>query len=476
MAMAYGWFWAFVAIIFLTVVGPASASPVVRGDQRPVMFAPPQAPLELASSAQPLRRGTVSRRGTGRVAALDRQCATLFSDRSGRPSLSRPQDSILPTDRTKFASQILLLWHREKDLYHPERDHGQARTQGTNARTNEEMTAELLALEKSLSALQRQEMARHFHETLGLVWMPEDQVHGFRDRLSESNLNRIVTALGPPPEGFIYRRLWTKTERLLNANWKRFAHNSTSVVSGEKPRFWLSSQQISRLGFSGGRQEELSFNRDYLKTSNWIFFWGDGRKESEYGESGVSVSIEYAQEAGFISPFVMYPRELLLLSFIHEPDVISDLVARIAEEFPKVFQKAREEMNSRHDITANPYERFKYFMAKLVEGINRQSPGQDLFWHQYQSYLDASRSLLSRYVFTAHDYRHLAQEVIARYVYSRFLRNPFSVSYLLGRSELNETFKQAMLHFKLPYSFELKIPVAIPSENFEYIESDSSLD
>lgn len=99
-----------------------------------------------------------------------------------------------------------------------------------------------------------------------------------------------------------------------------FVHNTTQLE--RRPTFpLLSARELSDLGITG-KLNTQSFNSEILKTHGNIFFFAIPYskasrlpvKPSQYGSRSIVLNEFFAQEWGWMSPFIMYPNELLDLA------------------------------------------------------------------------------------------------------------------------------------------------------------------
>jgi hypothetical protein len=177
----------------------------------------------------------------------------------------------------------------------------------------------------------------------------------------------------------------------------------------------LSSRQLMECSGSFGMNSEMAFNREFLHTDDNIFFNAEvvkatttahsaRSKVSEYGKHGVSVAVEEVADIAWVSPYVMFPYDLI-----------------------EVFK---------NDQVLNT----SFSVGQRFSGSERRDS------YQATSYEEAALASLHKYDLTVNDFialvRAKAAKHIGRYTYEQLVQE-------LGYPRL-----------------ELKIPVYVPKELF----------
>ncbi|MCB0362179.1 MAG: hypothetical protein KDD35_05640 [Bdellovibrionales bacterium] len=175
----------------------------------------------------------------------------------------------------------------------------------------------LESLKTNLHNRQTQELGAYLRFIIGHDMGENVDPYQFAREKSHQNLNRLL-------EG--EKEVQNSTEfrialKLVSRGLRRFRHNLVEAPkSNQKTPMWLSSEQIELLGLRGGLQSLLSFNRDLLKTHNWIFFFVGQDNDKAYGNDEIFVKGEYASHYGFIFPFIMDIGDLASAGvFMNEP-------------------------------------------------------------------------------------------------------------------------------------------------------------
>lgn len=151
-------------------------------------------------------------------------------------------------------------------------------------------------------------------------------------RLSKENLNRetrfvksaFKTEHWPVK---LPERVSAKIQSLVDDFAFHYVHNTT-VPKGVLAAPLLSSRVIHESGLARPLNA-LTFNTDTLKSDNNVFFHAIPRLKSlpapfivsQYGETNLVVEQPFASKHGWISPFVMYKKELLDLAESRFPEV-----------------------------------------------------------------------------------------------------------------------------------------------------------
>jgi hypothetical protein len=145
--------------------------------------------------------------------------------------------------------------------------------------------------------------------------------HGIRGRqrlveISRQNLARIMKEKNLNLD-FMRSPKIMRALSEINFDYHRNGGDGNSILGDGI----LSSRQLEKCCANGGLNSQLSFNRDFLKSDDNIYFFLNmsfGKSAdrlqyitSEYGDHGLTVSEAYLQEHGWISPFIMHNSELL---------------------------------------------------------------------------------------------------------------------------------------------------------------------
>lgn len=192
------------------------------------------------------------------------------------------------------------------------------------------------------------------------------------EEVSQANLQRKLGAINKP--------LWEMESEIVSlAQSLRFyfVHNTVHLKKIETLPI-LSSAELRSLGFNGGLNTE-PFNSQILKSDNNVFFRvyivGPNAKfnapSTEYGNTGLFLDLDYAEEVGWISPFVMYREELRrllpgvykhnqdssLVPYLHKMDFkIKDFRTLVAAKLIEVLTEMRRDNPEKYNKIINVLE------------------------------------------------------------------------------------------------------------------------
>lgn len=275
-----------------------------------------------------------------------------------------------------------------------------------------------------LPSLEDEEIRNYLHQ-LG-VEAEEGQGRRTADQISHENLQRELRGSSLQADTFIAKAV----HRYLSL----YRHNTVVMFHVKDQPLWVSSSQLKKMGLNGGLQQANEFNRDFLTTSNWIFFFVGYDNEKQYGENSIAVSADYARGHGLLFPFVMRVRELLEVGEVTTPDTVKEI---------------NEEMRKRDPKGTMSEERFVEI---------------------YRDRLKVIRRSLGRYLFTTEDYEILVRTKVSEYLNRLSLLERFKWRAQLAtpglrHSALTALVAKAFADFQLPKRFEMRIPVAIPGRS-----------
>lgn len=296
-------------------------------------------------------------------------------------------------------------------------------------------------LDQDLAGEQDQEIAAYFRDALGME-LPRGQAQERLRSLSAQNLSRLTAPRTEPSRDFavVYEK--------LSPWFQHYQHNMWMMASkADQQPYWLSSRQLETLGLKPGLQI-APFNKDFLRTQNWIFFLVNGDRADEYGDNYIKLDSTYAESHGLISPYMMYDSELTAFALKVTPDLAHQMMRELEETFPRVRQGIYLDEAS-------------YFHA-LTKEYRKQT--QRPPW-EYKDYFAKFRAELRHYTFTPDDFRKLLAAKLADHFRSRRLLHP--IEYMkkeINRALLTEVLSRA----GLPARYELRVPVAIPNAHLTF--------
>jgi hypothetical protein len=193
-----------------------------------------------------------------------------------------------------------------------------------------------------------------------------------------------------------------------------FRHSHNKDVYGEGV---LSSQQLQYFNDSGINSQN-SFNRDFLRSDDSIFFFLNFNRmqnqSSAYGQHGLSIKKDLLIKEGWVSPFIMWKQD---------------------------FYKFAEEA-----------------LPALSKKAGRKDKGTDEVFTPYDYSL---REHLYEFDFTASDFKTLIQAQLAKVLTNKKDRRNFESGADLGSFMEEKVLKP----LGLPAMLEFKIPVFLPKED-----------
>jgi len=165
----------------------------------------------------------------------------------------------------------------------------------------------------------------------------EDREDGYTllSRISESNLEKLLhrfrthhdSANRPARGDAVHAEVSQALENLAFA----FVHNTTSL--DRRPSLpLLSARELVSMGITE-KLNSKPFNSKVLKTDGNVYFFAIPYSKrgpfpmmtSQYGNASVILSEGFAEEWGWMSPYVMYPRELLEMASTLLPDEAAEV-------------------------------------------------------------------------------------------------------------------------------------------------------
>ncbi len=153
----------------------------------------------------------------------------------------------------------------------------------------------------------------------------------------------------------IPKELSEEIDAALNQLALAFIHNTTSL--DRRPTFpLLSAQELLKMGIS----EKLNtkpFNSELLKTHGNVYFFAvpysrSGsfpKMSSQYGNISIVLNERWAQQWGWMSPFVMYPRDLWDLGAHAFPEELEQIILSLSRGRNKNFKADADYFSSHAD-------------------------------------------------------------------------------------------------------------------------------
>ncbi len=170
--------------------------------------------------------------------------------------------------------------------------------------------------------------------------------------LSAENIARIVRRTGLREPLIRDREIEAILEQ-VDLRIFRNAHHQ-DVSSGTI----LSSQRLKDYGLEGGANSIQTFNRKFLKSDDQIYFFikfraeGSAPESSQYGQAKQELKIAEAQDDLWISPYVMYPDDLVkfakrALPAYRRSDLDTTFVYELEDSKvePQTMTKIRDELH-----------------------------------------------------------------------------------------------------------------------------------
>lgn len=270
---------------------------------------------------------------------------------------------------------------------------------------------------------------------------------------------------------------FTVAKKKLTQSLRRFRHNMVEAPkSVEDVPMWLSSAQIQSFGLRGGLQGAKPFNREYLRTQNWIFFFVTQDNDFSYGSYRVFVDGDYASRRGLIFPYVMEISELVIAGCRMNQAACAEYRAL----FETIYTKARDGVDDFERETRRPFTESErlYF---LTHGTWRDDVDTVELIEKHADIFATFRKSLLEYMFTIDDYKTLVATKLAAYLLKVRKQNPplyvrdLGILMTSGLSQLNtlladQLIARVLQAAGLPERYEMRIPVGIPRENLDLRE------
>jgi hypothetical protein len=284
------------------------------------------------------------------------------------------------------------------------------------------LQAKMQNLAERLPEVQAQELSKYMTEFLNEP-VSSDRAYSTAHDRSAKNLERVLGRELRDPLRFADYEL----SRMVARRWlDDFRHNTNNYAGDFQTQlFWYSSTELRRLNLPEGLQSK-PFNKDFLGTGNWVFFYvGDG---TGYGRNSVHVTRSHAQETGLIFPYVMK---------------MKDLAAVYAQSNPGAAAIAVDE-DDYQKMLASP---------------------------KIKTQMEEARRDLSKFMFTPDDFEKLVTAELARFLSELAQSN--TEAYRIAVATLNETqadgkavraiVEKSFARAGIPLRYEMRIPVAIPT-------------
>lgn len=314
-------------------------------------------------------------------------------------------------------------------------------------------------IDKNLIKFQLTEMSSYFNRTFNLKTVPKN-VLNTRSQISKSNLQRISNKSFLKNSSLRFKTLKKIVETKLRTDFSRFTHQTSSPDS-QVQTFWFSSQQLQEMGFGAGLQSDLRFNRDFLKTQNWIFF--SMSPLHDYGPNSKNVKFDYVQSIGFTSPFVMHISDLIEFGVSSRPDLLKPLQEEIETKYPEVWSAAIDKV--KQDGYSQHSHRGKQLLFK--NAINFTLMMTDLngpkILKKFAHLFKLLKEEQAHYVFTPEDYLTLSTEVLSAYLWKNYSSESINRA---QNEELKPLLAEAFDSLSLPRNYEVKVPVAMRTSHF----------
>ncbi|HAG91796.1 MAG TPA: hypothetical protein DCL41_07985 [Bdellovibrionales bacterium] len=326
---------------------------------------------------------------------------------------------------------------------------------------NPEVLAQKLTdLKAQLKAHQSEELKNYFKEVFNLDLGFENPFE-FARLKSRENLNRLRSNKKNLEQTLEFQKSFAAMKRMTS----RFRHNTTTPpTSPLTPPLWLSSKKLDELGFKDGLQGMFWFNREFLKTKNWVFFFTNAESDAFYGRGAIFVKKDYADQVGLIFPFVMYLSDLGKAGFQMNPGL------KVHRVFPEEFGKLRPKFLRFARSEGTPLA--DYAKAQML--IDKKASKSLQFLDDHLEVFQNFRTHLIDFMFTPEDYRTLVSEKLALQLLhlkrKKDLQGYHSMLESLDSGDLSKIstyVREALKKAKLPSHYELRIPVAIPGSQLE---------
>lgn len=314
-------------------------------------------------------------------------------------------------------------------------------------------------IDKKLIKFQLTEMSSYFNRTFNLKTAPKS-VLDTRSQISKSNLQRISNKSFLKNSSSRFKTLKKIIETKLRTDFSKFTHQTSSPES-QVQTFWFSSQQLQEMGFGAGLQSDLRFNRDFLKTQNWIFF--SMSPLYDYGTNSKNVKFDYVQKIGFMSPFVMHVSDLIEFGVSARPDLLKSLQEEIETKYPEVWSEALDKV--RQDGHSPHSHRGKQLLFRNAVHFTLMMTdlNEPKILKKFARLFKLLKEEQAHYVFTPEDYLTLSTEVLAAYMWKNYSNESINRA---QNEELKPLLAEAFDSLFLPRNYEVKVPVAMRTRHF----------
>jgi hypothetical protein len=319
--------------------------------------------------------------------------------------------------------------------------------------------ANISKIGEHLPELQRKELSDYFSSILGIPCSPEN-VMQVRDKISGENLKRIMESLPPTPTNPEFTKLKSMVANSLKEQFETHTFIHNTVDSANAQPLWFSSKELMDMGFDGGLQSRSPFNRDYLKTSNFVFFWAS-EPNRDYGQDAKLLKFQYGQDAGFVSPYVMDVPNLVSVELHAKPEMLNQLKIQVEALLPRSFANARSSVAS-EGLDPNSVEGMRKILTNAITDSHDDYINTVDLLDKLKPFFDSAKRDQAKFIFTTENYLNLCTEAVSRQLWAK--SGASAVANIQPHSSLN--IKDAMNFIGLPDSYELKVPVAIENKNF----------
>lgn len=308
----------------------------------------------------------------------------------------------------------------------------------------EQVFARLNTIQSNLSELQNQELSEHLRDVYGIETKGKNPYDVFK-QISAQNLRRY---LGRHP--ILRTALSNSVQAYVHSQFQGFIHNMNQYPTLlMKQPLLVSSRQLDKMALSPGLQS-APFNRDFLKTQDWIFFHVDG-DDKLYGNHGIALAPEYAQSTAIVAPFVMTLGDLIDVGYDTAPERAHELENTIRQLYPEKWEIGYSALGMDKSVNRTK-------QALLTVATNQISWKQ--FLANHGEAITAIRASMKNYLFTVKDYESLVTFIVTKYILKMNAAN--SPELQNWKQNYKKIFKAAMAELHLPDRFELRVPVAIP--------------
>jgi hypothetical protein len=356
-------------------------------------------------------------------------------------------------------SQLMELTNKDLDQIYESILTSRGRRQSDYNLPRKDVIRDIYVIDSNLRELQLQEMSDYFNSTFNFKTTP-DNILKTRDQISKSNLQRILKKVAVRPDSVRFNNLKQNLYSSLAKEFSSFNHQTTSPESSNEA-LWFSSLQLEKMGFGAGLQADLSFNRNFLKTQNWIFF--SLGPIYDYGPNSKNVKFQFVEDIGIISPFLMHSFELLQFGITTRPDLLTKIQIDIQKKYPDIWSDAIAKVYQEGLTPDTNLGIQRLFTHAFILVCMRTELNEAKFLKKYSSIFSELKHEQINYIFTAEDYLTLSTEVLAAYIWKNSLYNVNS--YTAG-TDLKALLKTAFNSFWLPWNYEVKIPVAMRTSDF----------